>query len=113
MKKILTLALAINGNKILLGMKKRGFGVNRWNGFGGKVEHGETITQGAKREIFEECEIKANKLQKRGILTFIFEGEEKELKVHIYIIKKFSGTPTETEEMKPKWFANNKIPFKD
>ncbi|MDD3086277.1 MAG: 8-oxo-dGTP diphosphatase [Candidatus ainarchaeum sp.] len=113
MKKILTLALAINGNKILLGMKKRGFGVNRWNGFGGKVEHGETITQGAKREIFEECEIKANKLQKRGILTFIFEGEEKELEVHIYIIKKFSGTPTETEEMKPKWFANNKIPFKD
>jgi len=111
MKKILTLASAIKGNKILLGMKKRGFGAGRWNGFGGKVESGETITNGAKREIFEECNIKANKIEKRGIITFVFEGDEKELEVHIYIIKKFSGTPTETEEMKPTWFDTSKLPF--
>jgi 8-oxo-dGTP diphosphatase/2-hydroxy-dATP diphosphatase len=30
-------------------MKKRGFGVGRWNGFGGKVEKQETILDGAKR----------------------------------------------------------------
>jgi hypothetical protein len=27
--------------KLLLGMKKRGFGMNKYNGFGGKVEKGE------------------------------------------------------------------------
>jgi hypothetical protein len=36
MKKILTLCIPIKNNKVLLGMKKRGFGVGRWNGFGGE-----------------------------------------------------------------------------
>lgn len=86
--------------------------MGRWNGFGGKVEQGETITNGAKREVFEECGIKADKVEKRGIITFVFEGDEKHLEVHIYIIKKFSGTPCETEEMKPNWFDISKLPFK-
>jgi len=34
-------------------MKKRGFGAGRYNGFGGKVEPGETILQGAQRELQE------------------------------------------------------------
>ena len=42
---------------VLLGMKKRGFGVGKWNGFGGKVENGETVFDGAMRELQEECSI--------------------------------------------------------
>ena len=42
MKKVLTLVFLRNETKVLLGMKKRGFGVDKWNGFGGKVEVGET-----------------------------------------------------------------------
>jgi hypothetical protein len=30
-------------DRILLGYKKRGFGMGKFNGFGGKVEKGETI----------------------------------------------------------------------
>lgn len=38
------------GNKqILLGMKKRGFGAGKWNGFGGKLEENESNEVGAKR----------------------------------------------------------------
>lgn len=37
------------GKKILLGYKKRGFGAQKWNGLGGKVEPNETILEGAKR----------------------------------------------------------------
>jgi len=43
-KKILTLMMIMkktNPNsypKVLLGMKKKGFGEGKWNGFGGKVE---------------------------------------------------------------------------
>ena len=51
-KKILTLVFVKEPGKILLGMKKRGFGQGRWNGFGGKVEKGETILEGAKRFVF-------------------------------------------------------------
>ena len=36
-------------NKILLGMKKRGFGVGRWNGFAGKLKDGESIEDATKR----------------------------------------------------------------
>lgn len=35
--------------KVLLGYKKRGFGMHKWNGLGGKVEPAETIEQGAIR----------------------------------------------------------------
>lgn len=37
--------------KVLLGLKKRGLGVDKWNGFGGKLEPGETIEEAAKREM--------------------------------------------------------------
>ena len=47
--KVLTLAFLRRSGEILLGFKKRGFGAGRWNGFGGKVEPGETIEQGARR----------------------------------------------------------------
>lgn len=48
-KKVLTLVFVREAGKILLGLKKRGFGEGLWNGFGGKVEEGETVLQGAKR----------------------------------------------------------------
>jgi 8-oxo-dGTP pyrophosphatase MutT (NUDIX family) len=35
--------------EILLGMKKRGFGVDKWDGFGGKIEDGESNEIAAKR----------------------------------------------------------------
>ncbi len=35
--------------QILLGLKKRGFGEGKWNGFGGKVHVGESIAKGAVR----------------------------------------------------------------
>lgn len=40
---------------ILLGRKRRGMGYGKWNGFGGKIEPGETMRQCACRELFEEC----------------------------------------------------------
>ena len=47
MRKVLTLCLAIQDGRLLLGMKKRGFGARWWNGFGGKIEEGETIEETA------------------------------------------------------------------
>lgn len=47
--RLYTLVLVLQPPRILLGMKKRGFGVGLWNGFGGKVQEGESIEEGAKR----------------------------------------------------------------
>ncbi|HET8669978.1 MAG TPA: NUDIX domain-containing protein, partial [Candidatus Saccharimonadales bacterium] len=41
----------------LLAMKKRGFGINKWNGVGGKVDEDETIEQAAIRECQEEITV--------------------------------------------------------
>lgn len=111
MKKILTLCMVLKEGEVLLGMKKRGFGVGRWNGFGGKIEEGETIEQGAHRELEEEVGIKALDMQKVGILDFSFENDPKILEVHIFKITDFTGEPLESEEMKPQWFPFDSIPF--
>ena len=47
--KLLTLLFVLKPGKVLLGYKKRGFGADRWNGFGGKVQQGETIEEAAIR----------------------------------------------------------------
>ena len=111
MKKILTLCIPIKENQVLLGMKKRGFGSGKWNGFGGKVEEGETIKQATLRELDEEVGIKDGQLTKAGVLDFSFQNDEKILQVHIFKLTDFSDTSTETEEMKPKWFSIDEIPF--
>ena len=111
MKKILTLCIVVKENKILLGMKKRGFGAGRWNGFGGKVEEGETIESAAKREILEECRITPTSIEKVGFIDFKFQNDPKILETHIYCVNEFEGVPSETEEMKPEWFDIDKIPY--
>ena len=48
-RKLYCLVMAMKNNQILLGYKKRGFGKGKWNGFGGKVEKGETPQEAAIR----------------------------------------------------------------
>lgn len=112
MKKILTLCLAVREWQVLLGMKKRGFGAGRWNGFGGKVEEGESIEEGARREMREECGVTIGKMEKVGIHEFEFAAKRGEiLEVHVFRVDAWSGEPVETEEMRPEWFAFSDIPY--
>jgi 8-oxo-dGTP diphosphatase/2-hydroxy-dATP diphosphatase len=73
--------------KVLLGKKKRGFGTGRWNGFGGKVEEGETIEESAKRETREEAGIDVSDLEKVGIIEFEFQDSYNPEKTSV-ILKK-------------------------
>ncbi len=111
MKKLLTLCIIHQHPKVLLGMKKRGFGAGRWNGFGGKVSEGESIEEAVKREIREEAGIEIEDFNKVGIIEFEFQGKPEILEVHIFRAENFSGEPVESEEMKPQWFHVDEIPF--
>jgi 8-oxo-dGTP diphosphatase/2-hydroxy-dATP diphosphatase len=111
MKKVLNLCLIVENGKILLGMKKRGFGAGRWNGFGGKVEESESIEESAKREMLEESQVKVQNLEERGVIEFTFLDTGNVLEVHIFKILSYAGSPKETEEMKPQWFEIIDIPF--
>ncbi len=108
--KHLTLCFLHDDNRVLLAMKKRGFGEGWWNGYGGKLIEGETPEQAAIRELEEESGIKAKKLEKKGFI--VFEGEEEaDFHTHIYSIQEFEGEPVETEEMRPQWFNHAEIPY--
>jgi 8-oxo-dGTP diphosphatase/2-hydroxy-dATP diphosphatase len=109
----LTLVMVCRNSEILLGMKKRGFGKGKWNGFGGKVELEENIENSAKRELLEEASIGAKKIDKRGFIEFEFKDDYEILAVHIFKVDDFSGEPKESEEMIPRWFDVEKIPFSE
>ncbi|KAJ4462144.1 putative 7,8-dihydro-8-oxoguanine triphosphatase [Paratrimastix pyriformis] len=107
-----TLFWILEPNRVLLGMKKRGFGVGKYNGFGGKVQADETPLQGALRELQEECGLIPIDTRPRGILLFEFVEPDKRwyLEVHLYSATKFTGNVTESEEMRPEWFAYPDVP---
>ncbi|XP_068193814.1 oxidized purine nucleoside triphosphate hydrolase [Antennarius striatus] len=109
--KLLTLVLVVQPERVLLGMKKRGFGAGKWNGFGGKVQHGETIEEAARRELQEECGLRVDALEKVGNIKFEFVGETQLLDVHVFRADSHHGEPTESEEMRPQWFPRHQIPF--
>jgi 8-oxo-dGTP pyrophosphatase MutT (NUDIX family) len=92
-------------------MKKRGFGMGKWNGFGGKVNANETTLEAAKRELKEEADIDATDLSEMGIIEFEFKGNPEILEVHIFKGDAYTGVPKEGEEMKPEWFKIEEIPF--
>ena len=111
MIKKLTLCIIHQHPRVLLGMKKRGFGMGRWNGFGGKVEAGETIEDATRREVGEEAGIKITDMQKIGEIEFEFKGDPVILQVHIFKADDFEGEIVESEEMEPRWFNMDNIPF--
>ncbi len=106
-----TLLFLLKDNDILLAMKKRGFGVGRWNGVGGKIEPGETIEQAAARECFEEIGINPGALEKVAYLTFTFPDGTTDVLTHVFTTREWKGAPTESEEMAPQWFARDTIPY--
>ena len=102
--------------KILLAMKKRGFGEGKWNGAGGKLEEGESIEQAAVRELHEEAwvEVTTEKLENVGVLHCFFTANpENNRDVHVFVVRDYTGAVEETEEMRPQWFGTDEMPYDD
>lgn len=99
--------------QLLLGMKKRGFGEGKYNGFGGKLEPGETVREAAARELQEESALVAStqQLRMRGTLLFYMRRSRLVMNVTVFECAEFSGTATETEEMAPRWFDEDALPL--
>ncbi len=114
-----TLCFLLRDDEICLGLKKRGFGKNKYNGFGGKVGDkeefiDETIEESLKREGKEEFDIEVNTTKKVGELEFVFPHNPSwNMEVHVFICEQgnWTGEPKEGEEMKPEWFKLPEIPY--
>lgn len=107
-----TLCYLIRNQTVWLAMKKRGFGKGKYNGYGGKLNEGETLEQAMIRELQEESGVNAIEYHKVADNTHIFpSAPQNNFHVHVYFITKWSGVPFETEEMAPELFEYSKIPY--
>ena len=99
--------------QILLGMKKRGFGAGRYNGFGGKLQADETVHQAAVRELHEECGLQAHQLDDVGVVVqrFVDRPSKPPLVIHVMRCQHWQGDATESDEMAPVWFDETAVPY--
>lgn len=99
---------------ILLGRKKRGFGVGKLNGIGGKLTAEELPEDGVIREVLEEVGLTIPKhaLRRAGQITFRFPCRpEFDHFVHVFLASEWEGDPVESGEMAPDWYPVHEIPF--
>lgn len=70
--------------------------------FIGKVEAGETVVEGAIREMKEECgvTIHKNDLKFKGFFTFNLVPCDQIHRIHVFTAEKFEGEIIETEVKK-------------
>ncbi|XP_017895501.1 PREDICTED: 7,8-dihydro-8-oxoguanine triphosphatase, partial [Capra hircus] len=79
----------------------------------GQSQEGETVEDGAKRELQEESGLTVDALHKVGQITFEFVGDPELMDVHVFCTDSVQGTPVESDEMRPQWFRLDQIPFAD
>jgi ADP-ribose pyrophosphatase YjhB (NUDIX family) len=89
--KVCTLLFLRHRGRVLLGLKKRGFGQGRWNGFGGKLEPREPLLAGALREMREESGVALNGARYVGFLRFQFQGASADLHAHVFVAGEADG----------------------
>lgn len=110
-----TLSLVVKDKKVLLAMKKRGFGQGRWNGSGGKFDEqkgDKSILDTAIRETKEEIGIELKAPTQVGVFRFKFPHKpEWDQEVAVFLAKDFHGEIKESEEMLPQWFGLKEIPY--
>ncbi|WP_311532655.1 NUDIX domain-containing protein, partial [uncultured Veillonella sp.] len=94
--------------RILLGRKKRGFGADKYNGFGGKINAGESFRQCAVRELYEESGIRVDASDLECVALFDFQFPYDESLTHVgyvYFVRVTDVNPIESDEMEPHWFT--------
>ena len=109
-----TLCFLLKDDEVLLAMKKRGFGVGKWNGVGGKTEEGEDAVECAVREVNEEIGVMIahHDFSEVATLNFHFEGNPDWDQVcTVFTTRRWHGFPDETEEMRPQWYPIEHMPF--
>ena len=100
--------------EVLLGYKKTGLGTGKVVAPGGHVEPGESPAEAAAREVKEETGIRvaAGSLTRAAYVTFLFPAHPSwDMDVEIFTSADWAGEPSESDEIRPHWFAVGALPF--
>jgi len=112
MTRVKTVSIVYRQPNVLLGLKKKKFGVGKYNGFGGGVEQGESLEQSAIRETFEEAGITLINPTRLGMILFKFQTNEQDHLVHFFRTNEYEGIPKESDEITTDWFHESFLPYK-
>jgi 8-oxo-dGTP diphosphatase len=103
-----------NGYRVLLGTKKKGLGLGKLVGPGGKLEPGETAAQAAVREVFEEAGLRINEadLIPLGRIRYEFPHRTAWSQVSwVFATRSWQGDVVESDELLLDWVPVADIPF--
>ena len=105
------LTYVIDGDNILLILKKRGMGDGYYNGPGGHIELEETKTEAAIRETREETGLDVADLVDMGTLYFQFRDGTRMIG-YVFTTHTYSGTLIdECDETKPFWAKISQLDY--
>ena len=105
------LTYVIDGDNILLILKKRGMGDGYYNGPGGHIELEETKTEAAIRETKEETGLDVTDLVDMGTLYFQFRDGTRMIG-YVFTTHTYSGTLIdECDETKPFWAKISELDY--
>jgi len=89
--------------------KENDYHQGKWNGLGGKFEHGECPEECAKREIKEESGLTVKDIVMKGFITFpMFDGKE-DWYVFLFVTDRFEGELIDSNEGTLAWIPNDKL----
>lgn len=88
--------------------KQNDLNYDKWIGIGGKFEIGESPEDCVLREVMEETGLKLEKMEYRGIVTFVSDDNWSEY-MHIFWSDSFSGEMIECDEGELEWVEKKKM----
>ncbi len=115
----MVLGYLVKDNEVILGLRKEvswGLGKNLICGIGGKIGdvpglENESDSEAMARETLEEIGLAIKNFNRVGKVIFLFPNKPKwNQEVIIYLIKDWTGEPSEQEKIKPLVFKHNALP---
>ena len=103
-----------HGPEVLLGYKKRGFGLGKVVGLGGHVEAGESPVAAAVREVAEEAGVVVEPadLTLAAVVEFRFPARPAwDMHVVVFTAGRWRGEPAVSDEIAPAWYPARALPL--
>ena len=105
--------IVVDGGHLLLLKAAAGHvGEGKWKGLSGKLLLGESPSEGAAREAFEESGLRVSRLTRHGVVRCSFGGRENpDWILHVFSTDSFEGDMRHGPEGALNWFPLEEIPY--